>query len=416
VAIFGVEDAFQSSAVDFHGDTDGGLSSTGTRATVTYGDDDWTQLSLGADLRYAKRRIVEDYRIVDNDNSSNSTQFATNLPKAHLLDPGFFTELSLPLRDYWTTSIGARVDWVHTEARADQVRADTSLAGAPDNLTQNDVLYAFYLVNDVDIASNWGARFGFGQAQRAPTLTERYADGVFLGIIQSGFSRVIGDPELDKERAWQIDASLKADYCCWRGRVSAYHAWILDYVTFSANIIANPEGARLLRTTNTDLATLAGFELFGEYDLTGQLTAFGSLQYIDGRDRILDAPLATIAPLEGRAGLRLHDAPGGETWGIELGARVVDNQDRLGTFRQVAPLTGIVPVELPTGGFTTAYLRGYYNVSERLNFIAGIDNLFDRNYLEHLDLRLPADPAHGIPATRVLAPGFTPYAGVEWTY
>jgi outer membrane receptor protein involved in Fe transport len=411
-----LEDAFQSSDVSFRGDTDGALSSAGTRATVTYGDDDWTHLSLGADLRYAKRRITEDYSIVDNDNSSNSTDFATNLPKADLLDPGFFTELSLPLHDYWTTTIGARLDWVHMKASADEVRSDTSLVGVPGNLAQNDVLYAFYLVNDVDLLSNWKARFGFGQAQRFPTLTERYADGVFLGIIQSGFSRVIGDPDLDKERAWQIDASLKADYCCWHGHVSAYHAWVLDYVTYYANIISNPEGARLLRATNTDLATLAGFEAYGECDLTCKLTAFGSLQYIDGRDRIIHAPLSTIAPLEGRAGLRLHDACGGDTWGIELGARIVDDQDRLGTLRQVAPLTGVVPVELPTGGFTTAYLRGYYNVNERLHFIAGIDNLFDRNYLEHLDLRLPADPAHGIPATRVLAPGFTPYAGVEWTY
>ena len=99
-----------------------------------------------------------------------------------------------------------------------------------------------------------------------------------------------------------------------------------------------------------------------------------------------------------------------------MGARMVDNQDRLGTVRQVAPLTGVVAVEVPTPGFSVAYLRGYYNATERLHFIAGIENLFDKNYLEHLDLRLPADPVHGIPATLVLSPGFTPYAGVEWTY
>jgi iron complex outermembrane receptor protein len=239
---------------------------------------------------------------------------------------------------------------------------------------------------------------------------------VFLGIIQSGFSRVIGDPNLDKERAWQIDLSLTADYCCWRGRVSAYHAWVVDYITYSANVVTDPEGARLLLATNTDLATLAGFEAYGEYDLSTRLTAFGSLQYINGRDQQLHAPLPAISPLEGRAGLRLHDPCRGETWGIDFGMRFVNDQNRLGTLRQVAPLTGSVPVEVRTPGFTTAYLRGYYNVNKRLNLIGGFENLFDKNYLEHLDLRLPADPRHNIPASLVLSPGFSPYVGVEWTY
>ena len=69
---------------------------------------------------------------------------------------------------------------------------------------------------------------------------------------------------------------------------------------------------------------------------------------------------------------------------------------------------------ISTGGFTTCNLRSYYNITERFNVVAGINNLFDRNYLEHLSLRFAQSP--DFPAVAVLSPGFTPYVGVNWTY
>jgi hypothetical protein len=45
--------------------------------------------------------------------------------------------------------------------------------------------------------------------------------------------------------------------------------------------------------------------------------------------------------------------------------------------------------------------------------------VFDRNYLEHLDVRLPAQstpPIGDLPAEFNYRPGFTPYAGFEWIF
>jgi outer membrane receptor protein involved in Fe transport len=49
-----------------------------------------------------------------------------------------------------------------------------------------------------------------------------------------------------------------------------------------------------------------------------------------------------------------------------------------------------------------------------MHLVGGVDNLFDRTYLEHLDLRLrgPAVTPGGV--TAALSPGFTAYAGLEW--
>ena len=126
-----------------------------------------------------------------------------------------------------------------------------------------------------------------------------------------------------------------------------------DYITYEA--VNNPldlPTALAVRFVNTDLATLAGGEVFGEYDWNTWMTPFATLSYVEGRDHSRDKrgnkipndthpipgvgelgsseePLPGIAPLETRLGLRFHEPAEKPRWGIELAARVVDNQDRV---------------------------------------------------------------------------------------
>ncbi len=177
--------------------------------------------------------------------------------------------------------------------------------------------------------------------------------------------------------------------------------------------------------------TLFGFNVAGELDLNERWSVFGAVSYLEGRDRNIqivglpdpvDQSLYGIVPLEGRVGLILTDACGGDHWGVELGARIVDGQEQVARLRQGSTeVVGLQVLELPTPGFTVYYIRGYYNTFKNLNLVAGIENVFDKSYIEHLDLRLPAQP--NLPATdprsvytRVFSPGFSPYFGVEWTF
>ncbi len=407
---------------NFESQTNGDVLSTGARSTVSFGDVDEWHLRLGADFRYLEQQIVEQSTITSTDMVSSATlaaigldAFEENMPRAHAADSGAFAELSFPVTERWTASLGGRVDWVHTNANAAEVRTVTlfsqTFSNLPtDQLKQNDVLYAFYFSNEFDHGNGVTTSVGFGHAQRIPTLLERYSDGLFLGIIQSGFTRTIGDPNLDKERNWQIDAGLHVRGEVARFSLVGFHAWVIDYVTLRDNVVLDPRGARSLRYVNTPLATLAGGSAQGEIDLAPRLTGFASVAYVDGRDRSIGQPLYQIAPLGGRAGLRLHDAEGGRRWGMSLAARVVDNQDRLGTIRQ-GNLGAVTVLELPTPGFTVWDLDGYLNVSENFRLGAGILNLFDKQYLEHLSLRLPA--SGGLPALANFSPGFTTYVRLE---
>jgi outer membrane receptor protein involved in Fe transport len=147
---------------------------------------------------------------------------------------------------------------------------------------------------------------------------------------------------------------------------------------------------------NTDLATLSGGELYGEYDLNTCLTPFARLSYVEGRDHSRDnrgipllhkngntlavsdeEPLPGIAPLESRVGVRVHEPVEKPRWGMELAARVVDNQDRVATSLR----------EQESAGFSTWDFRSYWQATDSLLLVAGVENFTDKQYREHLDLR-----------------------------
>jgi outer membrane receptor protein involved in Fe transport len=268
-------------------------------------------------------------------------------------------------------------------------------------------------------------------------MTELYAAQTFLFVLQNGQNTVTGDPRLDAQRLWQLDISLTCDYDRFRAGANGFHKWIHDYVTFeNLSVFNGPPAGQVeqvnLKYVNTDLATLIGAELFAEYDWSDQLTPFATMSYVEGRDHTrngdfatLEAspgqpservyglprgffsgvtgadeePLPSIVPLESRLGIRYHQAAEQPRWEIEFQARVVAAQDRVATSL----------LESPTAGFTTYDLRGRWRASDHLLLLAGVENLADKQYREHLDFRSPS-------GLSVFQPGISFYSGMELTY
>ena len=94
-------------------------------------------------------------------------------------------------------------------------------------------------------------------------------------------------------------------------------------------------------------------------------------------------------------GIRWHD-PYEDRYGVEFVARIVDSQDRVANSL----------AELPTAGFTTCDLRAYWQAMDGLRITAGFENLFDKNYLEHLNVQIPA----------VFEPGLNFYVATQMDY
>lgn len=398
--------------LSFFGFTDVDEMSTGFRTATTWGDSkvDDVQFTLGADLRYQEQELNE-FDVFDPTLGGGNANFP--IPRSHHSNPGLFADSTVVMTENWTIKAGARVDWVSTDIEGPtEGRSVADLhAVLGNNFDQDFHPFAFYLTSENKLDDHWTFSSGGGYAVRPPTLTELYAVDPFLAILQQGFTQVRGNVNLSAERAWQVDAGLKADYKCWRAGVQGFHSWIYDYITFEArdttfadNGIENGLGVNFV---NTDLATLAGFEAMAEYDWTDMVTPFANMSYVEGRDHrrgdrgVLpgssEEPLPGIAPLQSRIGFRYHEAADNPRWAIEFAARIVDSQDRIASSL----------LEQSTPGFTTFELRGYLQASEGLRLTAGVENLGDVRFREHLDLRT---------GRGVYQPGINGYFGVEWTY
>jgi outer membrane receptor protein involved in Fe transport len=250
---------------------------------------------------------------------------------------------------------------------------------------------------------------------RPPTLTELYSAGPFLGSLQPGLTYVEGDPELDPERMIQLDVGVRGDLGDLRVSLTGFHAWIFDYITYddvgvlyqSPHFPFEPgQDLQQAAFVNTDLATLTGFELLADQDLSSWLTGFAWMSYVQGEDHsrsqpsrigamlreqadypadtprsfvdgVDHEPLPGISPFEARVGLRVHQPQPSPGWGAEFEVRMVDRQDRVATtlYEQVTP------------GFTILNARAFWRPWEDFGIFGGVENITDRFYREHLDFR-----------------------------
>ena len=337
------------------------------------------------------------------------------------------------MTDNWTVSLGARLDFARSTARASDLRGFStdppfyqgSLPGIADDfsdtsvLQQNNTLCSFYLTNKFKLDEHWTLSGGFGEGQRAPTLIERYADGLFISMLQSGLTRVVGDPSLKPERDWQIDLGLGAEYENWRGRISAFQAWIQDYITFEDGSVMVPRRVRG--------CPLAEFHQHGTGD-PGRGRIGRRVRLVAAADPLRQSVLRRWARPRHQCAVARYFPPWTAPWafGSTMLRRAVTGVSKSqpgwswpkggsATIR-TGGSTELTVVEERTPGFAICNLRGYYNIKKNLHFMAGIDNVFDRNYQEHLDIRV-SGPTGFVPSvTRVLEPGFSPYLGLNWVF
>ena len=429
--------------IQFVGFTDVDSLSTGFRSDLTWGDDDDEQLKVGTDLRYIKQELNE----ISSGRTSPLTSWTnanSPIPDSYSANPGLFIEYINPATERTTITAGARADSVLANVTDDPMKLAALGLEVPqhsleqilgsDQFDQSFTLWSGYVTAEHALNECWTFDAGFGYAERPPTLTSLYAAQTFMFLIQNGLNTVTGDPTLSPERVWQMDIGLDYNSDRFRAGAHGFHAWLRDYITWEATRTFTTTHLEQvsLQFVNTDLATLAGGELYAEHDANDWLTSFATLQYVEGRDHTRNGTFATqratggmsamkviglprgffsglggaaqeplpgIAPLESRLGIRIHEPRENPLWSVEIAARVVDNQDR------VATSLG----ETPTPGFTVWDVRGFWQPLDDLLLVAGVENFTDLNYQEHLDFR----SENGI---RVFEPGVNFYFGGELTY
>ena len=266
--------------IEYKGFTDADTHSSGFRLDASWGQDDDPRLTLGVDLRYLAQELNEissgriGLNVFTNANSP--------LPRSNWVNPGLFLEHSVPVSERLKVTGGGRLDFGESRVIDDpQKLAHLGLqqpqSSLADILGTNDFdhnfwLWSLYLTGDYELAPQWHLLAGAGYGQRPPSLTELYVAQSFMFLLQNGLNTVTGDPLLRPEQLLQVDLGLSCQYERFRGGVKGFYGLGFDYITFeNLNIFRGPPAGQVeqesLKYVNTELATLAGFEMLGEYDL-----------------------------------------------------------------------------------------------------------------------------------------------------
>lgn len=219
--------------------------------------------------------------------------------------------------------------------------------------------------------------------EQMPGYIQRYG---WLPINASGGladgNIYVGDLNLDKETAWIAEAGF--DYTSERSyfRPTAYIRSIDDYIQGTpfddsvgiinspVEMIANMNGdSTPLRWANVD-ARLIGFDFDAGYDFVGPLRIDSVFNYVRGERRDIDDNLYRITPPNLMVGLT-YEQP---VWSATLEGRAVAEQNN------VSETNG----EFSTDGYVVFSAYGDWQIREGVKVSAGVENLFNEVYQDHL--------------------------------
>ena len=249
---------------------------------------------------------------------------------------------------------------------------------------------------DIDRKLSWYA--GVGHTERMPDYWELFsADRGPVGTVNA-FSG------LETEKTTQLDVGLQYRGERFDAWISAYAGRVDDFIQF--RYIDGMMGPMSM-VSNIDAQT-SGAELGADYRVSEEWKLGGSLAYARGKDRDSGRPLPQMPPLEGRFNADWDNG----TWSAGALLRVVDGQDRV-----ARGYGNVVGQDIgPSAGFATVALNAGYRFDSGAQLTAGVDNLFDRAYSEHLNLAGNADFGYPAEAVRINEPGRTFWLRVGYTY
>ncbi|MGE4406533.1 TonB-dependent copper receptor [Pseudomonas sp.] len=373
----------------------------------------WTDVELKAGVdaqRSEHRKVMNPAGAANQMVTAAGSDALPWVPDAMLHSYGVFGELTWQLSEREKLISGLRLDLHEAE---DQRRlfnshnASTMTKEDWDNPTagetRRDTLYSGFVRYEerlAELPATWYA--GLGHAERFPDYWELFVSNPGpVGTVQP-FDTV------RPEKTTQLDVGLQYAKGPLEAWLSAYAGVVEDYILFSYVPGAMPNMIRA-EVSNID-ATIAGAEMGASYRFTPNWKGDASLAYAWGKNRSDDRAMPQIPPLEGRLGLTYER----DNWSTSGLWRVVASQGR------VAENQGTVVGKDfdESAGFGVLAVNGAYRLNKHFKLSAGVDNLLDKNYSEHLNLAGSAGFAdYGLDATsRVNEPGRTYWARVDMSF
>tara|TARA_B100001939_G_scaffold341876_1_gene352101 strand:+ start:291 stop:2420 length:2130 start_codon:yes stop_codon:yes gene_type:complete len=344
-----------------------------------------SELDLGVDLQNANH----DGQRLGNDMTPDMLNFVQSilLPDTTVRQIGFFAENVAPMADRMRLKTGLRLDIVDASLdKADEITT-MSMRRAP-----NDLYIKYYghaaedqtehnlggLVRlEYDATDDSTFFLGLSRSVRTASATER-SIASDMGNAPAMNMSWVGNPFLKPEKHYQIDLGYGIRKTDWQLLISAYYDKVDDYIfrdhaRAQAGILVS-DGATIYR--NID-AELMGLEIEGHAKLSKHWHVSADAAWSYGQNEDLDIPLPQIPPLQGQMTLTYEQAD----WQLGGRLRAATKQTRIDD----NPMTGSGRDTGETPGYVTVDLFGRYAIQKNVTLKAGISNLFDKTYADHLN-------------------------------
>lgn len=226
-------------------------------------------------------------------------------------------------------------------------------------------------------------RLTLAHKTRVPSLVERYS---WLPTEASGGladgNIYVGAPQLKIEKAWLAELGFDWSSNGAYARPVLYYRRIDDFiqgVPFDATpgvlntpvemVSAASGDPTPLRFANVD-ATIYGADIAFGAALAGPFRVDGTASYVRGKRRDVADNLYRMTPSNARLSLA-YDT---DRWSLAVEAHAVARQSK----------TSATNSELASAGYVLANVYAHWLIGEGLRLDAGIENAFNRHYVEHL--------------------------------
>jgi len=321
------------------------------------------------------------------------------LEDARFRNAGIFGEARYTVAERSRWIAGLRFDdWYAEDERQNLTIGMMPVPNPTAGAERDETLASGFVRFESDLRSRPATLFaGLGHVERFPDYWELVSAGKESADSLSAFATL-------PEKTTQLDAGMLHESRRLSVSLALFYGQVDDYILIESGY---RKGARSATITRNIDATTWGGEADAMFAITPALRVTGTLAYTRGENDTDDLPLAQMPPLELRTGLEWSRGP----WSAGGLVRLVAEQDRY-----VVNQGNIVGQDLgPTAGFTVFSINGGWRPRESVQVTAGIDNLLDRDYAEHLS-RSGAMVAGYEQTTRVNEPGRTLWLKLAVTY
>lgn len=290
---------------------------------------------------------------------------------------------------------------VHAGLRINKDSAEDLRSGKDTSgMTDNNTLTSAFLRYEYQLNESGRLYAGLGHSERAADYWERNKTPAATSMMMTGSASTFA---VDPEKTTQLDVGFLHHSGNLQSSVSAFYAQHQDYILIETLPLVSTYANN---ARNID-ATTYGLETDNSWNFAERWTSTASLAWVHGENDSDHEALGQMPPLEVRLGMNYDTG----VWSAGALWRLVADQNRVneGTGNVVGQDIG------QTGGFNVFSLNAGYRAMDDLQFSAGIDNLFDVTYAEHIS-RSGAAIAGYEQTTRINEPGRTFWLKAQWHF